>query len=270
MKALRITAGVLGGLILLLIIVAVILVRSFDLNDYKDDISAYVEQRTGRTLAINENIEFSLFPWFAVETGGVTLSDAPEFGDRDFVTIDSFSARVRVWPLLKRRIEIGRVILDGIDINAGVDADGRGNWASLLERELPEAPAIDAGEPQRPTINALAVEGIELRNARVFWYDQNGEVAYRLSDLNLVTGPVNDNDPVDVTASVQILDVASQSSAAIEIETVAAWQPIPSLTETTASIRVLDSRQQERASATLAFGSISRPAARQISQPTGR
>lgn len=256
MKALRIVLAVLAGAIVLLFIAAVIIVRSFDLNDYKDEITAFVQERTGRTLAIDDDIEFSLFPWFAVETGGVSLGDDPAFADRSFVTVDSLSARVRVWPLLRRDIEVGRVILDGVNVNLGTDADGRGNWTTLLEAPAPEAPAAAPPDPERPLINTLAVEGIELRNARILWHDPNGEVAYLARDLTLVTGPVTDSEPVELSLSLSLLDVASQASAAIELEAVAALRPGLRLGDIVADVRLLDSRQQERGSATLGAGSF--------------
>ncbi|HUF73624.1 MAG TPA: AsmA family protein [Gammaproteobacteria bacterium] len=256
MKALRIVLAVLAGAVVLLFIVAVIVVRSFDLNDYKDEITAYVADRTGRTLAIDDDIEFSLFPWFAVETGGVSLSDDPAFGDRSFVTVDSLSARVRVWPLLKRNIQIGRVILDGINVNLGTDTDGRGNWTTLLETPAPEAPSAGAAEPGRPVINTLAVEGIELRNARILWHDRQGEVTHLARDLTLVTGPVNDDDPVELSLSLSLLDVATQASAAIELAAIAAVSPVIELSEIEAAIRLLDSRGQERAAATLGLDAL--------------
>jgi AsmA protein len=258
MKALRIVLYVLAGACLLLIVAAVILVRSFDLNDYKDEITAYVQDRTGRTLAIDDNIEFSLFPWFAVETGGVSLSDDPEFGELDFVTVDSLSARIRVWPLLRRRIEIGRVVLDGITLNLGVDAEGRGNWSTLVRNGEPEAPAVGIAGPDRPSIEQLAVEGIELRNARILWHDANGDVIYLVRDMTLTTGPINDNDPVEVAVSLSALDVASQASIELEFQSVAALRPATELTDLAGTIRLLDPGEQERASATFNVDSIAR------------
>lgn len=256
MKALRIVLAVLAGAIVLLLVVAIIAIRSFDLNDYKDEITAFVQERTGRTLTIDENIEFSLFPWFAVETGGVALSDDPDFGDRSFVTVDTLSARVRVWPLLKRRIEVGRVVLDGVNLNLGVDPEGTGNWDSMLRASAPQAPDAEIPAPERPIIEALAVEGISLINTRILWHDADGEVTHIARDMTLVTGPVNDDDPVDVSVSLSLLDVATQASAEIELEAVAAIRPQPTLDEIQAAVRVLDSRQEQRASASLSLGSI--------------
>jgi uncharacterized protein involved in outer membrane biogenesis len=258
MKALRIVLYVLTGLIVVLVVAAVIIVRSFDLNDYKDEITAYVQDRTGRTLTIGNNIEFSLFPWFAVETGDVSLSDDPRFGDRSFITIDSLSARVRVWPLLRRRIEIGRVVLDGIDLNLGMDADGSGNWATLVQAGPPEAPAIDPPGTQRPSIQQFAVEGIEFRNTRILWHDDEGEVTYILRDLTLNTGPINDNDPVDVAVSLSVLDVATQASVELNFQSIAALRPNFEIRDIDGSVRLLDPREQERATASFALDTISR------------
>jgi AsmA protein len=257
MKALRVVLYFLTGLIVVILVAAVIAIRSFDLNDYKDEITAYVQDRTGRTLAMNEDIEFSLFPWFAVETGDVSLSDDPAFGDRSFVNIDSFSARVRVWPLLRRRIEIGRIILDGITLNLGIDAEGQGNWATLLPANEPEAPSIEAPEPQRQAFEQFAVEGVELRNSRILWHDANGEVTYIVRDLELTTGPVKDNDPVDLSVSLSLLDVATQASVEIELDSIASIRPRSELTETAGTIRVLDSRGQTRTTAAIELDSIS-------------
>ena len=257
MKALRIFLYVLSGVIVVALVAAIIVIRSFDLNDYKDEITAYVQERTGRILTIDENIEFSLFPWFAVETGGVSLSDDPDFADRSFVTVDSLSARVRVWPLLRRRIEIGRIVLDGINLNLGMDADGRGNWSTLLQTNSPQAPSLETPDPERQSFDEFVVEGIELRNTRMLWHDSDGEVIYIVRDLTLTTGPINDDDPVDVSVSLSALDVASQASAEIEVQSVAAIRPRTEFSDVEATLRLLDPREQERATATFVLNSLS-------------
>ena len=135
MRILKILAATLAAVIGLLIVAAVLLVTLFDPNDYKDSITAMAEQRTGRELSINDDIELSLFPWFAIETGGITIGNAEGFGDQPFATVDEVSARVRVWPLLKRQVEIGTVTIDGVVLNLGRNAEGRTNWDDLLARD---------------------------------------------------------------------------------------------------------------------------------------
>jgi uncharacterized protein involved in outer membrane biogenesis len=271
MKALRIMLAVLGAVLALVVIAAVIFIRSFDPNDYKDEITAFVQERTGRTLAISRDIELSLFPWFAVETGGVTLSDDPAFGARSIAAIDELSARVRVWPLLRRQVEIGRVILDGIELRLGTDAAGRGNWSSLLDAAAPAEPAEPAGPeaatPGRALIETLAVEGIEFRNLRLLWHDPNGEVRYLVSELELQTGPIRDAQPVELELQFTLLDVASQHSFDVELATTLAMTGEPSLTASAATIRVLDAGAAERARLELTLDSLARRGTTIVSAP---
>jgi len=259
MKALKIILAVLGGSIVLVIVAAIIFIKTFDPNSLKDDLQAFVLERTGRTLAIEDSIELSLFPWFAVETGGVSLSDDPAFGARDLIAADRLSARIRVWPLLKRRIEIGRVVFDGININLGLDAEGRGNWASLFEygnaTRVNTDDADAAPEPKR-RFEQLAVESIEFRNTRILWHDPAGEVTYLIRDLNFRTGTIRNDEPVALSLELALLDVASQASVEIELESVGQLLPDPRLTNITAQLRVLDAREDERMRADLGIDAI--------------
>jgi len=257
MKALRIALAVLGGVILLVVVAAIILVNTFDPNSLKDKLSAAVEARTGRALEIERDIGLKLFPWFAVETGGVSLSDDPAFGQRDFVRVESLSARVRVWPLLQRRFEIGRVVLDGVVLNLGVDAAGRGNWSTLLPANDPAATVLPRPEAEGSALEQLAVEGVEISNATVQWHDAAGQVRYVARDLRLTTGAVRDDEPVDVSLSLALVDVASQMTAALELEASAVQGPAPAVREAELEFRVLDAAGAERAAATLSLDEAS-------------
>ena len=86
MRLLKILAAVLAAIVALLIFASVLLVWLFDPNDYKPVVASWVEERTGRTLSIDDDLELSVFPWLAVETGGITLGNAPGFTTQPFLT----------------------------------------------------------------------------------------------------------------------------------------------------------------------------------------
>jgi AsmA protein len=253
MKALRIALAVLGGIIVIVVVAAIILVNTFDPNSIKDNLTAFVQERTGRRLDIEQDIELSLFPWFAVETGGVSLSDDPAFGERDFVRVDTLSARIRVWPLLTRRVEVGSIALDGVLLNLGVDAEGRGNWSTLLPQNRADAPVLPEDREGETALEQLAVEGLELRNASIQWHDASGTLRYVVRDLNLETGEILDDEPVDVSLSLSLFDVVSQVTAALELDATAARAPAPALRGVEAEIHVLDAAGTERAASTFSF-----------------
>ena len=103
MKVVKILAAVAASIIGLLIVAAVAVALLFDPNDYKDYVTSMVEDRTGRSLRIEDDLEMSFFPWLAVETGGVSVGNSADFpAEMPFATIDRVSARVRLWPLLQQ------------------------------------------------------------------------------------------------------------------------------------------------------------------------
>ena len=59
----------LGGVLLLLVAVALYLVLFFDPNAHKADLQRLVLEQTGRELALPGELKLKVFPWVAIETG---------------------------------------------------------------------------------------------------------------------------------------------------------------------------------------------------------
>ena len=90
----KILLGLIGGIIVLMIVAAVVLPLIYDKEDLEKMISAEVQKRTGRELSIDGELDFSVFPWLAVEVSDLSLSNAEGFGDQPFARIGQ--ARVGV------------------------------------------------------------------------------------------------------------------------------------------------------------------------------
>ena len=69
MKIAKIFGIALAAVVLLAIAAIAVVATVFDPNDYKAQVAALVEQRTGRTLALDGDLELSYFPWLAVTIG---------------------------------------------------------------------------------------------------------------------------------------------------------------------------------------------------------
>src|SRR5713226_7342013 len=152
------------GAVIALIALALLAVRLFvDPNDYKPRISAAVKNATGRELKLDGAIKLSVFPWIALELGPASLWNPPGFSDEPFVSFQHASVRVKLLPLLSKRLEVGRVELDGLDLKLLKNAEGKGNWEGFggsKEVAPAEAPSKRGG-------GALAgIEGIKITSAR--------------------------------------------------------------------------------------------------------
>ena len=142
--------------IVALVIIAVLVVAlTFDPNEYKDEITASVEEATGRSFEIDGEIGLTVFPVLSLEFGAIRLGNAEGFdASESFVALDSASASVRVLPaLLSREIRMGTVSVQGLAINLAVDAAGTTNWDDLATAG--ETPAADSGAAPRAAATAL-------------------------------------------------------------------------------------------------------------------
>jgi AsmA protein len=191
------TAKILGialGAVIALIALALLAVRLFvDPNDYKPRIAAAVKNATGRELLLQGAIKLSVFPWIALELGPASLGNPPGFSDEPFVSFQHASVRVKLLPLLSKRLEVGRVAVDGLDLKLSKNAEGKGNWQGFGHSEG-SAPA--AAQPKAGGEALQGIEGVKITNARVTYENLT------LDNLNLETGSFADKRVVPVTLHV--------------------------------------------------------------------
>ena len=194
---------------------------TFDPNDYKDDIQAQVKKQTGRDLTLSGDLELSLFPWLGVEANTLALSNAQGFEDAEFARIEHVQARLRLLPLLKGQIELGKIALHGLVLNLQRKADGSTNWDDLASSAESEAAPADEPVEVRGEVELeeLSIAGLELIDARLKWRDADQVTV--VDGLNLETGPISLGQPSTFALSVA-LTLADQTR--LELQAESDWQ----------------------------------------------
>lgn len=223
MRALKIFLAAVAALVVLLVVAIAVVAFTFDPNDYKGVATDAFMARTGRTLTIDEDLRLAYFPWLAVETGGVSVSDSPAFGsDRPFASARRVAARVKLLPLLSRRVEIGIVELEGLTLNLARDAEQRGNWEDLLETAANEPAPAAEGDSGGAALDSFAIEGIRVRDGSVYWRENVDELRYSVTGLDLSTGGIGSGEPIAFEAALDFADEASGMTAALAASAVVA------------------------------------------------
>jgi len=250
------TAGIVLSVLVALALTAALAVRLlFDPNDYKDELAAWVQDRTGREFVIEDDLELTFFPWLGVETGGIRLGNAEGFGNEEFAGAASATVRVRLFPLLSKRLEIGTLELEGLELNLAVDGEGRGNWEDLLDGEPGDGTEGPATASADTTLQDLAIAGINVRDGLIFWREDVTEVRYVISDLSLETGPIRMGQPVDTELDFQLVGVDPQFTATVGATTTATIDLDAArygAEDLLLEFRLEDGRHEERATGRLA------------------
>lgn len=203
----------LFSLLLTLVLLVVALVAGvglyltlfFDPNDYKDQMAQAVAEQTGRTLTIDGDVSLSLFPWVAVEIGQVRLGNAPGFSEPVFAGAETVRVSVKLLPLLRQEVEMDTVTLHGLTVNLARDATGRGNWEDLARpKDEPAGVPEDGPGAGAPPLAALAVGGVDVRDAVLRWHDAQAGQKLALEGLDLATGAIVAGQPVDLDLAFSV------------------------------------------------------------------
>lgn len=224
-RILKIVLIVLGVLAALVATAAVVLPLLIDPNDYKDQITAAVEENTGREMAIPGDIRLSVFPWLGVELGEVRLGNAAGFGEEPFAEIGGAGVHVKLLPLLRKRIEIGTVSLDDLRLHLARKADGTSNWDDLVAAfgDGEEAPAKQPRETENGFVMPdLQVEAVAIHNAAVVFDDRAAGERYELSEVNLSTGRLRlgESFPLELSFrfAAQASGITTRSTLVAQVE----------------------------------------------------
>lgn len=193
MKALKLLV-VLVVVLVLVVVGGIAAFLSFaDPNDFKDRIAAEVLEETGRTLSLDGDLEWALWPQLKLKAGPLSLSNAPGFGEQPFLAAEEIQVAVATLPLLKRQVEMDTVKLYGLRVNLAANAEGVTNWADLVG---------EADDEKHPgDMAAIALGGVDIRDAEISWRDAATGQNVDIRKLNIGTGALTLGEPVALEVS---------------------------------------------------------------------
>jgi uncharacterized protein involved in outer membrane biogenesis len=199
-RPLRISLFALAGLAFALVMGLLILAHTLDLAPYVRLATDRVNAATGRELAIGGPVKLRVFPSIAVVAENVSFSNAGWGSRPEMVKVKRLEGSVALLPLLRKEIEITRIVLIEPDVLLETDAKGVGNWVFK-----PQAPP--AGQPAEPTSvdPAIDVTSIEIDDGRLLWRRGAREEAVPLtvSRLRVERRTLGDRLDVDLAAALR-------------------------------------------------------------------
>lgn len=226
------------ALLLLLPVVAIIIfVATFDANHYKAQIIEQVEAATGRDFKIEGEIKLSVFPWIGLKVDAASLGNAKGFKAPQFASIEHLDIKVHLLPLLKKAVEVKTIRLHGLTLSLEVAKDKANNWSGLSQSSevksdvpgdgVPAATATKPGTVEQAASNTnadsvlalLDIKGIELVDSVVHYDDRSTDTSTTVSALNLKTGNLRFDEPVEVNLSAHIENKAPAIETQLKLTT---------------------------------------------------
>jgi len=132
-----------------------------DPNDYRDDASRLVKEKTGLVLQIGGKIGWQVYPAIGFSVADVSLAAAE--GEPAIASIGSAAVSVELLPLFSRQVNVRTLYVDKLVANLVVDANGKGNWEALSAGA--ETPSPE--EPDKPAEAGGGTESVAVRIPKV-------------------------------------------------------------------------------------------------------
>lgn len=204
------------AVIVLLAVLAAVLVKTLvDPQQYRALAVDAVERATGRTLTLEGEASLKLFPCCAVQVEKATLGNPADFdAEQPFLRVSSARLAIRLWPLLvQREVRVGAVDLQGLDVSLVSLADGRNNWTFTH----PDAAADAPGGGGSAGLGNISVAGISITDGTLEYRDHADQSHYRIDDLDLATGAIENGEPFNLQASFNAHDPADNAGGRLKL-----------------------------------------------------
>ncbi|MGB1801125.1 MAG: AsmA family protein [Gammaproteobacteria bacterium] len=193
--------GKLIKILLVLIVVVVVavigLIMTTDINQYKDQIVQVVKDKTGRDFEIAGDLKLapSLIPTVAIE--GVTLGNADWSKEKNMLSVSKFEAQVALLPLLKKNIQVVRLILIEPNIYLETNKQGQGNWVFSTSKDTKKE-ATEEQTAESGALPALAVNEVKIEKANITYLDGKAGKKTELIIDEITVNSSSFSDPMEL------------------------------------------------------------------------
>lgn len=96
---------------------------------YQEKIETQLSKELGRDVIIGGDVELKSFPFIRARTSNVSVKNYAGFTDQNFIKIQALEAKIKLLPLLSKRVEITGFNLNKPEIFLERKANGKTNWS---------------------------------------------------------------------------------------------------------------------------------------------
>lgn len=193
---LKLVAGLVALVVIIILAGGAILGAFFDPNEYKPEIEKAALEQGGIELKVNGDIGWSVFPWLGLEVNKIDLKFP---GKSDLASLNQAQIAVRLPALLSGNVEMQSVVVDGLNLNLIKSKDGQTNWAVAEQKgddkkaESNDSGNDSSGSSESGPALAINIDSIQISNGNIRYLDETTATEAKISNFNMLSGQVVTN-----------------------------------------------------------------------------
>lgn len=200
---------VIGFVILLVILVVGLLALPslIPSSVYKENIETQLTRELARDVRVQGDVKLSVFPVIKANTGRVEIDNPEGFTQERFIEMEAMSARIKLFPLFSKRVEIASFTLKNPSITLEKRKDGQTNWA-FGESDAPQPPKEEGPFKRDGRYNEVdpKIGNFTLENGAINYADRISGTDIALSDVNVSFELPSLAEPITINGSLNYND----------------------------------------------------------------
>ncbi|HEY3305070.1 MAG TPA: AsmA family protein [Candidatus Binatia bacterium] len=208
-----------GVVLLVLIVVPALALVNLNslINRNKDYLLARAEEALGRKVAVGE-IGVTLWGGIGVRLKQFSLADDPSFAEESFVRAADLQVNMKLLPLLRKELQVSKVILHRPVINVIRDGEGRFNFSTIgghgekKGKEAKKEKEKKERREERAAAPPLLVSLVDIDDGEIRYRDiGRGGIDFRATRLDFKIKDASLHRPIDVELEAAVFGAAKQN-----------------------------------------------------------
>jgi AsmA protein len=195
-RTLKILIGTIAGIIVLLILVSVIVKIVFTKEKLLSMLVPRIETALNREVEIDD-VSVSIWGGLGVDVEGMKVQNNPGFIQQELFKFDRLSIRVKFWPLLRKRVELKKLILENPEINLEKTTQGISNFEDLIKSE------------EETIVIPATFDQLEINNGKIVYLDNQSKKTIVLYQYQQKAGLFLDEmgENAEITGTITIPEI---------------------------------------------------------------
>ncbi len=156
------------------------------------------ETALGRKISVGE-VEATLFSGIGVRLKNFAMADNPAYSTGDFVRAKDLQVNLKFWPLLRKEVQVKRVILHDPVIRIVRNTDGKFNFSTIGKKGKKERPAAvkEKKEPgtKEEASTAFLVSLVDISDGDIRYLDRKEGADLQLRQIDLKVEDLDFDQP---------------------------------------------------------------------------
>ena len=216
----------LAIVVFLVVVGAILAPFLIDLNRYKPTLLSQIRPYVGREIDF-QDIELTILTGLGAEIQGLRIADDPAFSNEDFLTLDRLQVRIRLLPLLGKKVEVRSILIREPVVRIVRNAKGAFNFQNVVISQAGATGAkaeaqeeSDSSSSKKTSTGSLGflagflVNELEIQHGSILYRDEKaraGSEPLSVEQLDLKVEDVSLHGPIGIRLSAALMEHAKQN-----------------------------------------------------------